>query len=251
MKRVLMNGLMIAALAMTSSACILFQTGSANTTGSIGNREVSVGGTVYAWWDLTSYDVDDNGHLFKQTRDSEDQVLHIQLYGYGFNPREDQRFWSWEDQIKFHYELSQHDQMQFSVNEAGTLNNGARLTYNNEEPPSAGEGPFLSSVSFSAAPVKVNESNDYPDTVKAMGTRNLVTLELKEVEREPGKNIAGSFEIKIEKSDSDDASVATGTLTGDFSASIVHERLAECNNGVGAGFGVDPCADLELDGENP
>lgn len=252
MKRVMTSLLAAGALAMASSGCIFFQTGSANTSGSVGDREVSLGGTVYAWWDLTTYDIDDNGNLFKQTRDSADQVLHIAMYGYAFNPREDRRFWSWEDQLKFYYESEKQDQLFFDVYEAGGLNNSARLNYNNEEPPTAGEGPFMGEPSFSPAPVKVNEGNEYPETVKYLGSRRIYTLELTQVEREAGQNIVGSFELKIEKSDSDDGgSVVTGTVTGDFTASVVHERLAECNNHQGAGFGVDPCEDLEIDGENP
>ncbi|MFH1807341.1 MAG: hypothetical protein ABIJ09_01250 [Pseudomonadota bacterium] len=243
-----------AVLALPMVGCMLFPTGSANTEGQVGGREVSLGATVFSWWDTTVYDVDDDGNLFKQTRDGEDQVLHLRMYGYGFNPREDQRFWSWQQIIEHSYQISLHDRLAFQVGEAGSLSNSARLEYNNEDPPPSGEGPYLrAQPSFTTAPIKVNEGNDYPSTVKYLGSRRVFVLELKKVEREAGRAVEGSFEVKIEKSDADNSgTVVTGSVRGDFSAPVINERIAECNFDTGgAGMGVDPCDDLELDGENP
>ncbi len=253
MKNKFASMFMAALLGLTGSGCFLLQTGSANTEGSVGGREVGLGGTVFSWWDVTTYDIDDDGNLFKQTRDSEDQELHIQLFGHAFNPREDRRFWSWQQYIEWSWEVDRHDQLAFDINEAGGLSNSARLEYNNEEPPNSGDGPFLREPYFSPAPIKVNESNEYPATVKYLGSRRVYVLELSKVEREPGANIEGSFEVKIEKSDGDDGgNVVTGSIRGDFVATLLNERIAECNfDHGGAGMGVDPCGDLELDGENP
>jgi len=247
-------GLSAVALAvMMSSGCILFQTGSATTEGSVGGREVSLSGTVFSWWDETVYDVDDDGNLFKQTRDGEEQHLNIALYGFSFNPREDQRFWSWQQIVEFNYNMMHHDHLSFTVGAAGGLSNGARLEYNNEDPPIPDDNPhLLGEPGFYQAPVKVNETNDYPGTVKEPGSRRVYVLELSTVEREPGSEIKGSFEVKIEKAENDPSNVVTGSVRGDFTAPLIHERIAECNfSGGGAGMGVDPCADLELDGETP
>jgi hypothetical protein len=245
--------LLASLLALHLTGCMLLPTGSANTEGTIGGRDVSLGATVFAWWDTTVYDLDDDGNLFKQTRDAEDQAVHIRMYGHGFNPTEDQRFWSWQQIIEYSYQVSMHDYLAFEVGEAGSVG-AQRLEYNNEDPPPSGEGPYLRSMpSFRVAPVKVNQGNDYPATVKNLGSRRVFVLELKKVEREAGRAIEGSFEVKIEKSDSDNSgSVVTGSVKGDFSAPVINERIAECNfDDGGAGMGVDPCDDLELDGENP
>lgn len=235
------------------SGCVLFQTGSASTEGSVGGREIELSGTVFAWWDETVYDVDDDGNLFKQTRDAEEQQLSIRMYGFGFNPREDQRFWSWEQILSHEYDVYHHDRLFFTIGAAGGLSSSARLEYNSEEPPIPDDQPHLLGEPFFAqAPVKVNETNDYPGTVKEQGSRRVYVLELTQVEREPGSEVKGSFEVKIEKAENDPSNVVTGSVRGDFTAPLIHERIAECNfGGGGAGMGVDPCSDLELDGENP
>lgn len=235
--------------AIAGSGCILFQTGSANTEGSIGGREVYLGGTVVSWWDTTMYEVNDDGQQIKQTRESEEQLFHLRMYGFMFNPREDRRFWSWQQKAEFSYNLSRYDSLSLVVAESGSLSNSARLEYNSEEPPSPGDGPYLVSISFTTAPVKVNETNEYPDTVKEYGSRMIFVLEVATVEREPGKECDGSFQLNIEKSDDDESGVVTGSIKGDFKAPVLYERIAECNFGTDAT--IDGCDDLEADGENP
>lgn len=245
-------GVSVAAL-MLASGCILFQTGSASTDGEIGGRSVNVGGTVFAWWDVTVYDQDNDGNLFKQTRDGQHESLNIRLYGYAFNPREDFRFLGIDQQLELARNININDSLEFTVGSSGGIANGARLTYSTAEPPTPGDQPYLAGMpDLGLGWIKVNETNEYPSTVKELGSLRNFTLELKKVSRKSGEAIEGSFEVKIDKDSNDRGSIVTGSVKGDFTAVVLHERIAECNfdNG-GAGMGVDPCDDLEYDGVNP
>jgi len=249
-------GISAAALLM-ASGCMLFQTGSASTDGEIGGRTVAIGATVFAWWDTTVYDQDNDGNLFKQTRDGQNERLHVEMYGFGFNPREDFRFLSIDQQLELARNMNMYDSLIFVVGASGGIANGARLTYSRAEPPTPGDQPYLAGEpELSLGWIKVNETNEYPSTVKELGSARNFTLELKNVSRKAGEAIEGSFEIKIDKDSNDRGSIVTGSVKGDFSAPVLHERIAECNfdhSGAGPdpGGGVYPCDDLEYDGVNP
>ncbi|MBN2361372.1 MAG: hypothetical protein JXR83_18115 [Deltaproteobacteria bacterium] len=238
------------------SGCFLFQTGSASTDGKIGGRTISVGATVFCWWDTTVYAIGTgDGEVFRETRDGQNQSLHIEMYGFGFNPREDLRFLSVNDQLELARNMAMHDSLRFVVAASGGVSNGKQLTYTTENQPAPQPGePYLAAEPrLNLAWIKVNETNEYPDTAKHLGTLRNYTLELKKVSRKAGEAVEGSFEIKVERSANDTGSVVTGQIKGDFTAPVINERIAECNfddNGAG-NFVDDPCDDLEYDGVNP
>jgi hypothetical protein len=237
----------------TLSGCFLFQTGSATTEGQIGGRNVNVGATVFAWWDTTDFDVDGNGNVYNKTRDSQDQELHIMLFGFAFNPREDRRFWSIDQYYEFLRNLELYDSLSFVVGAASNVSSGTKLSYSTAEPPTPGDQPYLQSEpSLNLGLVKVNETNEYPKTVKVLGSVGNHTLEIKKSTTKAGENLEGSFLLKIEKGENQLGTVVTGSVKGDFVAPVLHERIAECNfDNSGTGTqGVDPCADLEYDGVN-
>ena len=64
---------------------------------------------------------------------------------------------------------------------------------------------------------------------RPFGTRAVVTAHVEEVDLEPGGQLKGKVTIKVERIQSDPADARTGTVEGEFAATMVGERIAEKN----------------------
>jgi hypothetical protein len=221
--------------------------------GTLGGREIFLSGTVFAWWDTTVYDLDVDGNIFLQTRDGQNESLHIAMYGFPFKPTDDIRFLPVSQQLDFASNVQIHDSLQIKVGGSATLANSNQLEYDTDSPPIPGSGPYLAqapNLKFGAS--KINPENGYPTIVKNIGSHRIHRVNFLNVNRASGSTIDGNYELTIERAPSDRGSVEIGTLTISFSAKIIGERIGECNfDQGGAGLFIDPCDDLEIDGENP
>jgi len=81
---------------------------------------------------------------------------------------------------------------------------------------------------FGVARESLSASASYAD-YRPLGTRAVVTVHLAEVDLGTGGQLRGNATFKIERLDSDPADAATGSVSGEFSAPLVGERIAEKN----------------------
>lgn len=216
--------------------------GSASAEGTMGSREVDIGGTVIAWWDTTYYDHDD-GEYNKQTRESDDEELHLRLYGHRFDPYADQRFWPWDKQAEFAFQVAMHDWLFFTIEQSGGLSGSARMEFTSENGNDFVEGPRIQwpGPSYGFAPREVTRDDAYPDRIQDYGTKQRFVVEIKTVSREVGQVIEGSYEAQFERDENDAQNAITGSITGDFEAVVLPERLAECNFDHSGAGSVSPC----------
>lgn len=81
---------------------------------------------------------------------------------------------------------------------------------------------------FGVARESLSASASYAD-YRPLGTRAVITCQLTEANLDVGGLLRGSATFKVERLDSDPADAATGSVSGEFRAPIVGERIGEKN----------------------
>lgn len=90
------------------------------------------------------------------------------------------------------------------------------------------EGDQAFQARFGVARETLEPSSNY-SSYQPFGTRAVVTVHLKEVNLESGGKVAGQLTLTVERVESDPADARTGTVEGEFSATMIGERIAEKN----------------------
>jgi hypothetical protein len=196
----------------------------ASVEGSVGGFSFELA-TVYAWIDATEADVDqDAGKIVFSER--EDHDLHLVLSGASYDPEVDVRFMSADELIAVSLDEERYGRIGMVVTESQGIANGTVLT----DPPATDGGPRLN-ASHRFGAVRVEADAEYPPEALLLASRVTYTLTIDEIEREAGKYVSGTIVVAIDRADDDPAGLQTGSITVDFSAKLIGERIAECNHG--------------------
>lgn len=209
-------------LLLTAAAC----GGGPSIEGEIGTMTFDLH-TVYAWIDATESKVDDmSGKLVFTPRMDKD--LHVVLSGASYDPEVDARFLSAEDVLEIDREEVRNGSIGIQASKFDSLAMGMQLS----DPMMGGDGPHMN-ASHRFAAQRIDADATYPMAANTLGSRTQYTMTFDELGREPGESISGSLVIAVVAGDNDPAGVVTGSMTVDFSAPLIGERIAECNRGEG------------------
>jgi len=190
--------------------------------GEIGGRSFDLA-TVYGWIDATQEDLNfGEGKIVFSERERKD--LHIVLSGAAYDPEVDVRFLSVDQILNRLLDEERNGVITLRISDSDAVSAGVVLT-----DPSQGDGPELE-VDHNFAAVRIESDAVYPAEVSAFGSRTAYTLTVDEIQRDGNRFISGTLVVAVERADTDPQGVQTGSITVRFSAKLIGERIAECNN---------------------
>lgn len=194
--------------------------GSAKIEGDIGGYKFELS-TIYGWID----EMEQRSEQGKTTFVLRDEPrLFLVFSGASYDPEADLRLVSPADL----------EELAFQESLKGKIN--ARLTKYNQVTTGQvamsgpGDGPNLD-VEYS---FKINELDAeavFPSEVPIYGSKFTGRLTFKEAGKKAEESVSGTLELIVEAEAGDPAGARTGKVTLEFDAPLIHERIAECNNG--------------------
>ncbi|MBI5493910.1 MAG: hypothetical protein HY904_02720 [Deltaproteobacteria bacterium] len=206
--------------------------------------------TQYAYWDeYVPVEVTTSTGRRTEYKRREDTaggtVLRIRLHGFLFNPHEDRREWSIFEKNHYSDGLRTQPSILLSVTHAQALSSGDKVVYDSESPTTTGNDPEVS-ITYYPGEAELSNRSEYPDHVREYGSRYRVELEFGQLGENPGPAgwVRGGLVYTVDKDDGDPDDVVTGEIKVNFSAEVIGERLAKCNES-GGGFGSDDCEILD------
>lgn len=201
--------------------------GGATVTGDVGGYSFVLN-TIFAWIDATDADSDQStGKIIYKAKPV--KSLFLVFSGAFFDPEEDQRFVSVEQRLELDHQTQLNGQISAQIGDSDKLTTGMELVQ-----PSMGNpmGPsFNASHRFGL--VQLQGDAVFPAEAMQFGGRTTYKLTLDQLAQEPGKSVSGKLVISVEREDNEPAGVITGSVTVEFDAPIIHERIAECNQSEG------------------
>lgn len=231
---------------LLSSACAPF---------AFGNGEL--GGYRFMPWSIrTQYAYvdkkerkDEGGREVYASRsdDAGGDILKIALFGFTFNAFEDRRTWNsleWQHYING---LETQPNVYITVARVNKMSSGddVKLDTTSTAPISVTD-PVLA-VTYNPGKPRITNGSTYPDKRTVYGSRVKATLTLSAIADEPGPTgwVRGSLEYSVERQNGDPDDALEGEFTLNFSAQVVGERLAECNEGTTPFGQAEACTDEE------
>jgi hypothetical protein len=202
--------------------------GGASVEGQIGGRSFQLA-TVFGWIDATEAEVDPSaGKIIFKARSRKD--LHVVMSGATYNPEQDVRFLTAAELADIGLQQVQNGYVELRVTNFDAVGAGAILT--DPDPNGGGDAPELD-ANHRLAAVRVEADAIFPMEALLFGSRTTYTLTVEEVGRASGESVSGTLVISVQRADGDPTVVQTGSITLDFTASLIGERIAECNAGEG------------------
>jgi hypothetical protein len=228
---------------IASIMCVVLVAGcgrGAVVTGTFGERQLRVGGTIAAWVDLTEYVFEEGTNTpVLVDRNTDDIVLHLLFTEAVFDPRQDLRALTAGERAALEADIARGDRLLVDVQRGNVLRNGDEIELiesNGTLPPEV--LPFISRTLITLGEPVLDRGAKYPDTAPRIASGLDVSLRADET----SPNLAGEITIDAEAVDNVDAEgVLEGRVTITFDTELIAERLAECNfqpNGAGV---VDAC----------
>lgn len=208
--------------------------------------------TQFGFWDAKVAKMDGNKLTYPDRPDDEGgKFLKLRLYGFLFDPLRDRRTWTAEEWQHYANSLKTQPYLLLQVAHAGGLKNGDELTYNSEDwtgVPNTND-PVLMPPTFSSGHPLIHPlDSDYPGNATALGSKVKATVSFVIVPSDVGPlSVLGSVEYNVDKGNGDPDDVTTGSFTVRFSAPLIGERLAECNESVAWGISHDETACGNMD----
>lgn len=214
--------------------------------GKIGEREVRLDGTGFAWLDETVYETSGDQQRRLEPRESDEVVLNLLFTSALFDPTVDFRALPPAERQRVEQELAQGDVLLLRVRRGDRLIAGDELAYTRggEVPESA---PYLASVDLVLGARPLEAGAEYPDVVERLGRGLAAQLDVGAVE----PRLLGVVDVRVTRQPDDDHG-AEGELTVRFDVERVSERVAECNFDPGRAShdgSVDPCDELRYTAE--
>lgn len=207
--------------------------------GKVGDREVRLDGTGFAWLDETFYTLDD-GAVTLRTRPSDDTVLNLMFTSAVFDPTVDLRSLSVAERARVEDALRTADQLFVRVRRGDRLLPGDELVFTSSaDPPDA--APFIASAALRLGTPPLEPGAAYPPVVEGVARGLRVALHVTEV----APRVLGELDVRIRRSASDDDGVE-GDVRVRFDVERVPERIAECNFDAQGAGSAHPCDELQL-----
>lgn len=211
--------------------------------GKVGEREVRLDGTGFAWLDETVYVASSEGTDLKE-RDSDDVTLHFVFTSAVFDPTVDLRTLSVAERQRVEDDIARGDLLRLQIRRGDRLVAGDAFEYSTMETPVPGAGPYLSRVQLVLGAPVLEKDAEYPERIEAPARELEVDVELNGVE----PRLLGVVDVAVRQGE--DGLGAEGDITVRFDVDRVSERVAECNFAPeGTGAGLDPCGQLSLSQE--
>ena len=225
--RITLSLLFTLAALVSASACGV---GQAGFSGQIGDQGFAPNGTVFAFSDALKPAPDLSGR---------DKVrLNVLLTYAAFDPGQDLQFKSAADLADLQHSIEISDWLSLSWKNRDKLGSDTRFTdvllaadsdgHYSESDDTADARSDDFSARFALARQPLQPGASYAD-YKPFASRALVTVDLKKAQLDPGGLLQGTLTINIERGADDPAEAKTGSLSGEFTAAIIGERVAEKN----------------------
>lgn len=221
--------------------------------------------TQYAFWDSTAYRAED-AHWKREDRPDDEggKILRLRLHGFMFNPNRDRRTWTSEEWQHYYHGLDTQPFLDIEVLRADKVkpNDSLEYTVDTSNPSSGGgngEDPALT-VEFQPGSPILTPLSTYPDDTIPYGSKITAKLTINNAPESPGPlgYVAGNLDYEVEKGSNDPDDVVTGKFSVRFSALLVGERLAECNDSLtprgpthNASGAPSPCENLDPGAPGP
>lgn len=200
-------------------------TGSVSIDGEIPNQRLELS-TAFAWVDALHVRSSTGGY---EMNDS--PTMYIMLSGAAFEPESDLRFTDPAEVERIAHDERNRGSVRLRIRAAKLVRAGQTLT-DPPEPGAAGEGEPRLDAQIEFGREELAGDATYPDAPipQLASTRRLV-LKLDNYGTEPGDTVAGTATYTITSAEHDPPGATTGELSIDFSAPLIHERIAESNFG--------------------
>jgi hypothetical protein len=202
-------------------------------TGTLGDRPLEAAGTAAAWVDATEFVDGGDGSFALANRPTDATVLHLAFFEAVFDPAADVSQMTVGERAARADAIAAGDRLDVTVQRGEAVRPGDALaTLNDGElPPQV--LPFI--VGIDVALVD-NGGVDYPDAIARAGSTRTATLDVSEVT----PVFQGVLDIDVAAADGE-AGAAEGNVVVEFAATLLPERLAECNFARDAQGAIDPC----------
>lgn len=208
--------------------------------GKVGEREVRLDGTGFAWLDETVYVASNSGAELKE-RDSDDVTLHVVFTSAVFDPTVDLRTLPVAERQRVEDDIARGDVLRLQIRRGDRLVAGDVFEYSTTENVVPGAAPYLSRVQLVLGSPVLERDAEYPERIEPPARELEVDVELNGVE----PRLLGVVDVAVRQGE--DGEGAEGDITVRFDVDHVSERVAECNFAPeGAGAGLDPCGQLSL-----
>lgn len=197
--------------------------GSADVDGEFGGYFFEFA-TVFGWIDAKQVEIDRGSVEF---RNREAPILQVRFFGASFDPEQDVRFMSAEEQFALALDNEHNGVMRLSVTELDKVNDGDAI----EIPPPDGADPSDPRlvITYELGLKKVRSDATYPGEVAAFGSDFSAKLTLESIGRAAGDTVKGSLVMTVKDDASDPPGARSGSMTVRFEAPLVNERIGECN----------------------
>lgn len=188
--------------------------------------------TQYAFVDKKEAQMENGRRVFRdRADDAGGEVLFLHMYGFTFNPRSDRRNWTAEQWLHFQRGIETQPYVVLSVQRVNKMSNGDKVEFDTEGTTTPTLSDPVLAVDYSPGNPGLRNQDEYPDKQPTFGSHRKGTLTLSGIADEPGPLgwLRGSLEYSVAKGTGDPDDVETGEFTINFSAQVLGERLAECN----------------------
>jgi len=211
--------------------------------------------TQFAFWDSHDYEVDGGKLVLKERPIERDgHFLNIRLYGFAFNAGEDRRLWSAQEWRTWRTGNATEPLLLISVRQADQLKDGDEIKFDSNDVLNTNTREPHMTLTYSPGEPPLNSGSEYPDEVKPLGSRVIAKLTVTKLEEQAGfgRTLGGTIEYERDKAATDPDDVVTGKFEVNFSAYLIGERMAECNDqttefGSFGGGTADPCSTLSAE----
>jgi hypothetical protein len=199
---------------VTENAC--------STSAALANRTLTVQ-SAFAWVDaVQGYERGPDGNWVVKLR--ERKLLQLRLLGATLDPRQDLRQRPVAELIQIAQDLAQNGFV--SVNVLDFAKVGINTPLKAGEVVSDTVLFLVDEFQFGARPV----AGDYPQTVSSLGSDRDFIITFTRIEDTVGGVIEGTLEVEFKRKQSDPTDAVQGKMKIQFSALLVSERIAECND---------------------
>jgi len=201
--------------------------------------------SAYSFWDV-KVRVPEGDEVRWEDREEAagGSIINVFLAGFAFNPNDDRGQWTAGQWSSFQNDYLQSPWLNFTITNAEKLKAGDKLVWDNASDatdagffffdagfPNNDRNPSLGTFNMYDGTARLDNTSEFPDTEVGYGSRRDLEIEFKNVAETPGLGavISGTLTYKIEKTDGDSGDAQEGEIVVNFSAPLLGERFAKCN----------------------
>jgi hypothetical protein len=214
MKRGALFAVLVVLVALAGAGC---RFGGASFEGLLADRPFEPTGTVFGYVDA---------HDEALVVDDTDPPVAIAATWLVFDPTSDLADLDGSELESYAHELRLRDALSLVFAKRSDVGLGAAFTSTVEAGAETGDGALRARVHL--APERLDASKTYADFVPFAG-RRVVRVEIDEADFDNLRSIAGRLSVSYVRADGDPEDVKEGSVSGEFRAPLVDERIAERN----------------------